>query len=133
MITEYAHKNYPEVKIGAMPSASFAYPYTCNPDDVIEAMKFNWHNLYFFTDVLVNGEYPNYMNRFFLENDILIECNEEELSLIKNNTADFLSFSYYYSRVKSKEKADVNNPYLKKSPWGWSSDPKGLRYILNMF
>jgi 6-phospho-beta-glucosidase len=27
----------------------------------------------------------------------------------------------------------IPNPYLKASDWGWQIDPKGLRYVLNMF
>lgn len=27
----------------------------------------------------------------------------------------------------------VKNPYLSASEWGWSIDPKGLRYTLNQF
>ncbi len=25
------------------------------------------------------------------------------------------------------------NPYLEQSQWGWTIDPKGLRYLLNEF
>ena len=27
----------------------------------------------------------------------------------------------------------VPNPYLEMTPWGWTIDPKGLRYVLNQY
>ena len=61
---------------------------------------------------------------------------------LKENTVDFVSFSYYASLVVSeegakKEKVSANllvgekNPYLKQTPWGWQIDPVGLRFSLN--
>ena len=55
---------------------------------------------------------------------------------------DFISFSYYASRVASgdpevNEKtagnifAPIKNPYLESSEWGWQIDPLGLRITLN--
>ena len=55
---------------------------------------------------------------------------------------DFISFSYYSSRVTSTDPeineqtagnifASVKNPYLKASEWGWQIDPEGLRIALN--
>ena len=58
------------------------------------------------------------------------------------NTVDFISFSYYSSRVSSSTPdsscqtesnifASVINPYLKSSEWGWQIDPLGLRITMN--
>ena len=55
---------------------------------------------------------------------------------------DFISFSYYSSRVATgdpavKEQtqgtifASIKNPYLDASEWGWQIDPLGLRITLN--
>ena len=55
---------------------------------------------------------------------------------------EFVSFSYYSSRVASgdpavKEKtagnifASIKNPYLDASEWGWQIDPLGFRITLN--
>ena len=61
--------------------------------------------------------------------------------LLKDNTVDFISFSYYFSQISTTdaawEKTDGNlvvackNPYLKTSEWGWQSDATGLRITLN--
>ena len=60
---------------------------------------------------------------------------------MKENTVDFISFSYYSSRVaaykhESEKTAgnifeSVKNPYLKASEWGWQIDPLGLRITMN--
>ena len=67
---------------------------------------------------------------------------EEDLQLLKDHTVDFISFSYYASRVASGDPAErektagnifasLKNPYLESSEWGWQIDPLGLRITLN--
>ena len=59
------------------------------------------------------------------------EPGDEEL--LRENTMDFLSTSYYYTKINDSEKNSFeamdkcSNPYLKKSEWGWEIDPIGLR------
>ena len=48
------------------------------------------------------------------------------------------SFSYYYTRICSKESFEDGNSVsrnkeLPANPWGWSIDPVGLRTLLNEF
>ena len=61
----------------------------------------------------------------------------EDLELLKDNTVDFVSFSYYASLVASGDPevkeltagnifASLKNPYLESSEWGWQIDPLGL-------
>lgn len=56
------------------------------------------------------------------------------------NTVDFISFSYYSSKLTSADPevnkqtagnvfATLKNPYLKASEWGWQIDPLGLRLM----
>ncbi|MDO4314106.1 MAG: family 1 glycosylhydrolase, partial [Eubacteriales bacterium] len=101
------------------------------------------HKNYFFGDVHVRGKYPGYMKRYFREKGIEIEFGPEDEEILKN-TVDFVSFSYYVSVCASANQAlhekgmgnllgGVPNPTLKASEWGWQIDPKGLRYVLNMF
>ena len=83
----------------------------------------------------------SYMNRFFQENKINIIITEEERKLLRDNTCDFVSFSYYSSAVATVEESSeqtagnlvvsTKNPYLKASDWGWQIDPIGLRIMLN--
>ena len=112
------------------------------PDDVIAAMDAE-HRNYFYRDVHVRGKYPGYMKRYFREHGIQIQFAPEDEEILKN-TVDFVSFSYYMSVCATsdpeKQKkglgnllGGVPNPTLKASDWGWQIDPKGLRYVLNMF
>ena len=134
LVTKYAHENYPRVKVGLMTGDDTKYPATCDPKDVFATTQSNQMNVYFYADVLLRGEYPRYALRFFNEQNISFEMNEKDLELLKENTADFLSFSYYYTTTaKAGEKNPVPNPYIEKSIWGWGIDPLGLRNSLNHY
>ena len=136
-----AHEINPKNRVGCMVSAAGVYPYTCSPDDMLEAQwqmkKSNW----FCGDVCIRGAYPYYMERFFEENGIAIVGKTEDADILKKGCVDFFSFSYYTSRCVTRNAEvqktagnmmlGVQNPYLKASEWGWIIDPKGLRYLLN--
>ena len=135
LITKYAHENYPDNKIGMMLCALPSYPATCKPADVLAAMRQNQMDNLFYADVLLRGSYPGYAKRFFADKGIDICFGEGDEEALKH-TADFLSFSYYYTRIcdeqsyASGEGAYRNND-LEANPWGWSIDPIGLRILLN--
>ena len=140
-VTKLAHEIMPENKIGCMMLCTPIYPYTPNPDDMIAVME-SEHMSYFFGDVQVRGVYPGYMKRYFDEHQIEIKMLPEDESILREGTADFVSFSYYSSTCESvtiKEEAaegniitGLTNPHLKTSEFGWQIDAKGLRYVLNM-
>lgn len=142
LATKIAHEMMPDAKVGCMVIALPLYPLTPKPDDVIATMHANNAND-FFGDMHARGVYPGYMKRYFREHGIEIRTTPEELQLMKENTVDFISFSYYMSACISadpdKQVSEGNiipgvaNPYLKASPWGWQIDPKGIRYVLNRF
>ena len=142
LATKIAHEIMPDAKIGCMILSMPTYPLTPSPDDVIAVMEAE-HKNYFFGDVHVRGRYPGYMKRYFREHGIEIEFAPGDEEILKN-TADFVSFSYYMSCCASADETKqkrgngnllggVPNPTLKASEWGWQIDPKGLRYVLNMF
>ena len=138
---QLAHEIDENYQVGCMILYATTYPYTCKPDDVIEAQKKNRIMNYFCGDVQVRGEYPTYMNRYFKENNIEIKLEDGDEEILKNGCVDFYTFSYYMSVCATMdEKAlqgngnilgGATNPYLKASDWGWQIDPKGLRYSLN--
>ncbi|WP_161980754.1 6-phospho-beta-glucosidase [Streptococcus sp. S784/96/1] len=141
LATKIAHEISPENKVGCMLAAGQFYPNTCNPKDVWASLQEDREN-YFFIDVQARGEYPNYAKKKFEKLGLNIEMTEEDLILLKEHTVDFVSFSYYSSRVVSTDPenvkqtegnvfASVKNPYLKASEWGWQIDPLGLRITLN--
>ena len=139
--TKLAHEIDPENKVGCMLAAGQYYPHTCHPRDVWEGLQEDREN-YFFIDVQARGYYPNYAKKKWERAGIEIEMTDEDLALLKEHTVDFISFSYYSSRVASgdpavKEKtagnifASIKNPYLDASEWGWQIDPLGFRITLN--
>lgn len=142
LATKIGHEMMPDAMIGCMILSMPTYPLTPSPDDVIAAMDAE-HRNYFYGDVHVRGKYPGYMKRYFREHGIQIQFAPEDEEILKN-TVDFVSFSYYMSvcAISDPEKqkkglgnllGGVPNPTLKASDWGWQIDPKGLRYVLNMF
>ena len=136
----YAKKKMDEMnsgmKMGAMVCNGISYADTCDPKDVMETYKRNKLQ-YVFLDVLCRGFYPEYLERYFEENHVKpFEATEDELTLIRENTCDYLTFSYYGTGVCSsdmKPNERKANPYLTANAWGWLNDPIGLRYVLNEY
>ncbi len=127
-------------KFGCMISCFCYYPLTPKPEDNFKLVHDENVNQWFCADVLARGYYPSYMNRFFEEGNIQVKMEEGDDELLKNNVADFVSFSYYSSSIVTIEDAEqtagnlvatVKNPYLKATEWGWQIDPIGLRTTLN--
>lgn len=134
--TKYAHENYPDLNIGMMLCGGPSYAASTKPGDQLAALKHNQME-YFYSDVLLKGYYPEYAYRFFDDNNIKIDITEQDLNDLKN-TADFFSFSYYYTNVVSEESYKngndtIRNSELPASPWGWTIDPIGFRIALNSF
>lgn len=129
-----------DVKIGCMICRLETYAASSKPEDQLQALKEDHLNL-FYPDVQVRGEYPAYMNRYFKENNIIINKEPGDDIILKNNTADFIAFSYYMTYI-AEDRPDsedisgilisqIKNPYLKLSEWGWPIDPIGFRIALN--
>jgi 6-phospho-beta-glucosidase len=138
--TKIAHEVDPEMMVGCMMNAGTSYPYSCNPEDVLLAQKTNRQN-YFFIDVQSRGRYPGYALKEFERHGFEVPAKDDDLEILRNNTVDFISFSYYSTRVvttdatakrdKNNMLDSVSNPYLEKSEWGWTIDPLGFRITLN--
>lgn len=139
-VTQLLHEIDPEANIGCMIVRMENYPNTPKPEDVLASLKSDQENL-FFSDVLTRGYYPSYMTRYLREKNIQLTIPEEDLEILKKNTVDFVSFSYYMSGISTaKAEGDMTdgnllgslkNPYLEQSEWGWQIDPVGLRISLN--
>ena len=138
--TKIGHEIDEENKIGCMMAAGDFYPYCCKPEDVWEAKMKDRENM-MFIDVQARGYYPNYAKKKFERMGLNLPLSKEDEMVMKENTVDFISFSYYSSRCATTLE-DVNNsvgnafkgaknPYLKASEWGWQIDPLGLRITMN--
>ncbi len=140
MAVKLAHEISPDFQVGCMLAAGSVYPYSCNPADVWESMKKDREN-YFFIDVQVRGEYPEYAKKYLERQGIQLEMQKEDMEILKANTVDFISLSYYNSRCVRTDGqgetaggnvfASAKNPYLECSQWGWPIDPLGFRITLN--
>lgn len=137
--TKIAHEIDANNKVGCMLNAGSFYPYSCKPEDVFEAQRRS-HENYFFVDVQSRGYYPAYALKDFERQGFELPIQEDDLEILKNNTVDFVSFSYYTTKtVEANPKENemnnfmksTTNPYLKTSDWGWQIDPLGLRITLN--
>ena len=51
-----------------------------------------------FIDVQARGAYPAYARKFFEKKGIVLDRTKEDETLLRENTVDFISFSYYSSR-----------------------------------
>ena len=141
LATKAAREIDPAAQVGCMLIAAPVYPYSSNPEDVWYAHDAERMMNFFCGDVHVRGEYPSFAKRFFRENGIELVIEDGDLDILKANTVDFFSLSYYMSRTEKAEKTEaeaagnimsgVKNPYLQASDWGWEIDPMGLRVILN--
>ncbi len=132
--TNLCHKIVKDSKMGMMLGGHLYYASTCNPIDEYEAMLAR-HRQNLFMEVMLNGEYPYYFKKELEQ----LKADPKELSILKENTCDYLAFSYYSSINVGKLPADtqgnlatgMSNPYLKKTEWGWLCDPIGLRIFMN--
>ena len=140
-VVKLAHQIDPENKMGCMLAYHCGYPYTCKPEDIMLAEKYDQiHNL-IAGDVHVRGRYPGFALRYFAENNIEIQMDDSDLKTLTEGTVDFVILSYHSSTCvgseedKAKDKGNgttgLMNPYLKASEWGWTIDPMGLRWVLN--
>lgn len=142
-VVTYAHELDKNLQIGCMVAALPYYPNTAAPDDILKAQWLN-RKQYLFTDVLVRGKYPTYIQSEWKKKGYKLDITKQDEFEIAKGTVDYIGFSYYLSSTVSADNTlakigsgnaagtdTVDNPYLEKSAWGWTIDPKGLRYYLN--
>ena len=135
------HEINPDFQIGCMIAMCPIYPATCNPKDILMAMK-AMQKRYYFTDVHVFGKYPEHILKYWERKEISVDFTEQDKEDLLGGTVDYIGFSYYNSGVvTTREDAGMSlgngvnmaqNPYLKESEWKWPIDPIGLRISLNI-
>lgn len=123
-----------------MAASAPRYPMTCSPDDMMEMMN-SQHELDYFIHVHCTGKYPYYAKKLWKDQGVTLTFGEHDEELLKN-TVDFISFSYYSSKVVAADESKydmangnimrgLKNPYVTYSDYNYPIDPMGLRYILN--
>ena len=127
-------------RFGSMIACFCYYPLTSRPEDNLKLVFEEQMNQWYCMDILSKGEYPYYAETFFKNKNIVLNITDDDKKLLKENTCDFVSISFYTSSVITVEEADktagnlvvsTKNPYLKASEWGWQIDPVGLRTSLH--
>ena len=141
MAVKLAHDIDLENRVGCMVVYPQTYAETCNPQDVLAKMlRTDKYSL--FTDVQARGYYPRKVLAYFRNHNIHIQMEPGDQEVLRQGTVDYISFSYYSSRVESADpshKANqagnmvrgVYNPSLPTSQGGWQIAPIGLRVTLN--
>ena len=140
LVTEYAHRLDPTLKIGCMAASAPRYPMTCAPDDVM-TMMLSQQELDYFITVHCTGQYPYYAQRLWRENDVRLDITDADRAALQH-TVDFVSFSYYSSKVVAADESKyqmangnvmrgLKNPFVPVSDYDYPIDPEGLHYILN--
>lgn len=139
-VTRLCHSLIPGSQVGCMLTKLLTYPATSKPEDVLAAFNKNVMNDYS-ADIQATGVYPPLVWNFFKKHNIQLDITKSELKVLKENTVDFISFSYYMSLVAAANENGIKmtsgntivggkNPYLETTAWGWSVDPTGLQLAL---
>lgn len=141
------HQMLPDAQIGCMMASALAYPLSPDPVDVRAAQLhnqiINWDEM----DILTTGHYNQRMQKEMQKDGVQLKITPVEQALLTDPASrmDFISFSYYYSVCmrdgENKNNADAQtiqmlysayeNPCLKRSSFGWTIDPMGLRIFMN--
>lgn len=131
------HEIVPGGKMAGMVTYMTTYPVTCKPEDAIANMKAKELLNDFYFDVFAHGEYPTYVTSQLEKKGIMPFFEKGDAELLRENTVDYLSISYYQSQaVKHTEEVSsvipgvIPNPHLETNEWGWAIDPIGLRVAL---
>ena len=142
IVVKKGHEINPDFKIGCMLGFVPFYPYSCDPDDIMQAVE-SMHERYMFSDVMCRGHYGSYTLKEWEREGTAPVIEDGDSDILAQGTVDYIGFSYYMTNtVKAKTEStgaaivggnahSVANPYVKVSDWGWAIDPVGLRYALN--
>lgn len=146
LASAFAIKEYHELnqggKIGIVLNLTPAYPRSQNEADVKASNIAELFANKSFLDPSIKGEYDQELIDIIKKHDLMPEYTQEDLSIIKNNTVDFLGVNYYQP-VRVCAKAHLPNPeapfmpdyyydhYVmpgrRMNPYrGWEIYPKGI-------
>ena len=137
-----AHEIDPDYVVGCMIAGSVSYPGTPDPKDILEN-RHSWEkNAFYCGDVQCKGEYPTFAKRLWDEYNVKLDITDQDRKDLKEGTVDMYTFSYYSTSLVTSHKVGdegkgnfamgQKNPYLNYSEWGWSTDPTGLQYYLEV-
>ena len=133
-VVDLGHRINPNFKIGCMIQYTPAYTKTCHPNDALAKRFYNIQN-YYYTDVMVKGEYTSLCYSQLKRLGVDLTISKEEQEILKKGKVDYIAFSYYFTYVVSYDEnqfvIDKKNKYLQTGQWNRTIDPIGLRVALN--
>ena len=134
----------PDFQIGCCLAATPNYALTSDPNDQLLAQAEDNHHWYF-TDVQMRGHYPKRVLNEWRKKSYQLDVTDNDLVEIAEGTADYIGITYYLSNTVSTldtavylndpllgSDVLVENPYASTTEWGWTIDPVGFRYVLNL-
>ena len=83
LTVKLAHEIIPNSKVGCMIARFCHYPATCKPEDVLQQIHDEQYSNWFYTDVMVRGYYPEYMDRYFKMKKISINMESDDINILK--------------------------------------------------
>lgn len=86
-----AHEIDSSNQVGMMLAYRPLYTYTCDPKDQILVMEMQ-QDRHFYSDVMMNGEYPAYRLKRYEREGIKLEDCPEDYTYLKNTLVIFLAF-----------------------------------------
>lgn len=100
-------------KIGVVLNPEVTYARSSAPHDQDAARIYDLFFNRVFLDPSIKGEYPAELMDLLHKHDILFEHTEEDLTVIRNNTVDYVGINLYYPhRVKARTTAwNENTPF----------------------
>lgn len=129
-------------KIGIVLNLTPSYPRSNSEEDLKAAAFAEDFVNRSFLDPSIKGEFPENLVKTLKKDKVIWESTEEELSIIKDNTIDFLGVNYYQPRrVKAKEEKfdekrawmpdkyfdNYEMPGRRMNPYrGWEIYPKSI-------
>ena len=133
-VVDLGHRINPNFKIGCMIQYTPAYTKTCHPNDALAKRFYNIQN-YYYTDVMVKGEYTSLCYSQLKRLGVDLTISKEEQEILKKGKVYYIAFSYYFTYVVSYDEnqfvIDKKNKYLQTGQWNRTIDPIGLRVALN--
>lgn len=145
------HRLAPKAKIGPAPNIMSIYAASCKPEDYLAKLNAAAYRNWLYLDMAVYGRYNMTVWNYLKQHGAQPEIREGEMEILKAAKPDFLAINYYATLTmqessgsyEDNEKKDQQsgynveglfrtapNPYLTKTPFGWTIDPLGFRITL---
>lgn len=104
------HQNNASHKIAIVLNLTPTYPRSQSNEDIKAAKIAELFQTKSFLDPSVLGEYPQELVDILSDYELMPDYNDDELTIIKENTVDFLGVNYYQPlRVQAPENTDSNH------------------------